>query len=140
MTQAMNDEVEAYHNRQLSNSYSCVYLDATYILIKRDTVAKEAVYLAIGIRLDGSKEVLGYTIASTESVHVWRELLENFRERGMEDVLLFISDGLKGMESMLFEVYPHARYQTCLVHVQRNLSHKVRKCVTTLNKSIVLKR
>ena len=126
MTQAMNDEVEAYHNRQLSNRYSCVYLDATYIPIKRDTVAKEAVYLAIGIRLDGSKEVLGYTIAPTESVHVWRELLENFRERGMEEVLLFISDGLKGMETMLSEVYPHARYQTCLVHVQRNLSHKVR--------------
>lgn len=126
MTQAMNDEVEAYHNRQLSNRYSCVYLDATYIPIKRDTVAKEAVYLAIGIRLDGSKEVLGYTIAPTESVHVWRELLENFRERGMEEVLLFISDGLKGMEAMLSEVYPHARYQTCLVHVQHNLSHKVR--------------
>lgn len=70
MTQAMNDEVEAYHNRQLSNRYSCVYLDATYIPIKRDAVAKEAVYLAIGIRLDGSKEVLGYTIAPTESVHV----------------------------------------------------------------------
>ena len=126
MTQAMNDEVEAYHNRQLSNRYSCVYLDATYIPIKRDTVAKEAVYLAIGIRLDGSKEVLGYTIAPTESVHVWRELLENFRERGMEEVLLFISDGLKGVEAMLSEVYPHAHYQTCLVHVQRNLSHKVR--------------
>jgi len=56
MTQAMNDEVEAYHNRQLSHLYSGVYLDATYIPIKRDTVAKEAVYLAIGIRLDGSKE------------------------------------------------------------------------------------
>ena len=56
MTQAMNDEVEAYHNRQLSHLYSCVYLDAMYIPIKRNTMAKETVYLAIGIRLDGSKE------------------------------------------------------------------------------------
>lgn len=89
-------------------------------------VAKEAVYLAIVIRLDGSKEMLGYMIAPTEFVHVWRELLEDCKDRGMEDILLCISDGLKGMESMLSEVYPHTRDQTYLVHVQRNLSHKLR--------------
>src|SRR5574344_891545 len=82
--------------------------------------------LKLEIPRDRNGDFHQQTIAPTESVHVWRELLEDFRERGMEEVLLFISDGLKGMETMLSEVYPHARYQTCLVHVQRNLSHKVR--------------
>lgn len=94
--------------------------------MKRVTVSKEAVYLAVGIREDGSKEVLAYTIVPTESAYVWKELLQDFRERGTEEVLLFISDGLKGMVSAISEVFPGAKYQTCCVHLARNLAHKVR--------------
>lgn len=126
MTKAVSESVEAFNNRPLHNRYVCVYLDATYIAVRRDTVSKEAVYIAVGIREDGSKEVLAYTIAPTESAYNWQELLEEIKERGVEDVLLFISDGLKGMVDAISSVFPKARYQTCLVHVVRNIMHKVR--------------
>lgn len=126
MTKAVSATVEAFNNRPLHNRYVCVYLDATYIAVRRDTVSKEAVYIAVGIREDGSKEVLAYTIAPTESAYNWQELLEELKERGVEDVLLFISDGLKGMADAVFSVFPKAKYQVCLVHVGRNIAHKVR--------------
>ncbi|KOS68777.1 transposase [Lysinibacillus contaminans] len=126
MTKAVSETVAAFNNRTLYNRYVCVYLDATYIAVRRDTVSKEAVYIAVGIREDGSKEVLAYTIAPTESAYNWHELLKELKERGVEDVLLFISDGLKGMVEAIQTVFPKAQYQTCLVHVARNISHKVR--------------
>lgn len=126
ITQVMSEQVEAFRSRRLSSRYACVYLDATYIAIKRETVSKEAVYIAVGIREDGSKEVLAYTIAPTESAFVWKELLEDIKERGVEDILLFISDGLKGMTDSISSVYPEAKYQACCVHISRNIAHKVR--------------
>lgn len=126
MTKAMGEEVEAFRQRPLSNRYVCVYLDATFLPVKRDTVSKEAVYIAVGIRGDGSKEVLAYTIAPTESAYVWKELMEDIQARGVEEVLLFISDGLKGIKESIHSVFPKAQYQTCFVHVSRNIAHKVR--------------
>ncbi|PEB54350.1 IS256 family transposase [Bacillus pseudomycoides] len=126
MTKAVSEQVEAFNQRPLHTRYVCVYLDATYIAVRRETVSKEAVYIAVGICEDGSKEVLAYTIAPTESTYNWQELLEELKERGVEDVLLFISDGLKSMADAILSVFPKAKYQTCLVHVARNLSHKVR--------------
>ena len=126
MTKAMGEEVEAFRQRPLSNRYVCIYLDATFLPVKRDTVSKEAVYIAVGIREDGSKEVLAYTIAPTESAHVWKELIEDIQVRGVEEVLLFISDGLKGIKESIHTVFPKAQYQTCFVHVSRNIAHKVR--------------
>ncbi|MEH7460604.1 IS256 family transposase [Bacillus thuringiensis] len=126
MTKAVSGQVEAFQQRPLHSRYTCVYLDATYIALRRETVSKEAVYIAVGICEDGSKEVLAYTIAPTESAYNWQELLEELKNRGIEDVLLFISDGLKGMVDAISNVFPKAKYQTCLVHVARNLSHKVR--------------
>lgn len=92
-----------------------MYLDATYISVRRDTVSKEAVYIAVGIRQEGSKEVLAYTIAPTESAYNWQELLEELKECGVEDVLLFVSDSLKGMEDSVSTTFPKAKYQVCLV-------------------------
>ena len=126
MTKVVTEQVEAFNQRLLHNQYVCVYLDATYIAIRRDTVSKEAVYIAVGIREDGSKEVLAYTIAPTESAHNWKELLLDIKERGVEDVLLFISDGLKGIVDAIKSVFPKSQYQACLVHLSRNIAHKVR--------------
>jgi transposase-like protein len=77
MTKVMTEQVDAFNKRPLSARYVCVYLDATYIPVRRETVSKEAIYLAVGIREDGSKEVLSYTIAPTESAFNWQELLLN---------------------------------------------------------------
>ncbi|MGE1198384.1 IS256-like element ISBame1 family transposase [Priestia megaterium] len=126
MTKVMSEQVEAFRDRTLCTRYACVYLDATYIALKRDTVSKEAVYIAVGIREDGSKEVLGYTIAPNESAFVWKELLEDIKSRGVEEILLFISDGLKGISDSVFSIYPASSYQTCCVHLSRTIAHKVR--------------
>ena len=84
MTKVMSEQVEAFKSRPLEQRYACVYLDATYIALKRDTVSKEAVYITIGIREDGSKEVLAYTVAPTESAFVWEEVLLDLKERGVD--------------------------------------------------------
>lgn len=126
MTKAMEAEVDAFKGRALAERYVCVYLDATFIAFKRDTVAKEAIYIAVGIREDGSKEVLAYTIAPTESATIWKDVLADLKSRGVQDVLLFISDGLKGMADSVFAVFPTASYQTCCVHISRHLAHNVR--------------
>ncbi|MGP4074239.1 IS256 family transposase [Piscibacillus sp. B03] len=126
LTQLAVGDLEAFHKRQLQERYVCVYLDATHIPIRRNTVEKEAVYIAIGITEDGHKEVLDYTIAPTESAHVWKELIQSIKERGTEHVLLFISDGLKGMTDAIHSVYPKAKHQVCCVHAARHISSKVR--------------
>lgn len=99
---------------------------ATYIAFKRDTVSKEAVYIAVGIHEDHSKEVLGYKIAPNESTFVWKELLEDIKSRGIEEILLFISNGLKSISDSVLSVYPASSYQTCYVHLSRTIAHKVR--------------
>lgn len=93
---------------------------------RRDTVVKEAVHIAIGITVDGSKEILGYEIAPNESAEVWKSLLNGFKQRGLERISLICTDGLNGMENAINETYSQANIQRCLVHVSRNISAKVR--------------
>ena len=126
MTKIVSEDIIAFKERSLESRYSVIFMDATHIPLKRQTVSKEAVYIVIGIRLDGTKEVLGFSIAPTESSYVWNELLRDIYSRGVHDVLLFITDGLKGMKDTIHQIYPKAKYQHCCVHVSRNIAHKVR--------------
>ena len=126
ITKSFTEEVTAFKGRELHDRYAAIYMDATYIPLKRKTVAKEAIHIAVGIRPDGSKEVLSYAIAPTESITIWEEILLDLQERGLKNVLLFITDGLKGMVGAISRFYPKARFQHCCVHVFRNISHKVR--------------
>lgn len=120
--------VENYHQRQFKHSqYVCVFLDATYIPLKRDTVQREAVNIAIGIRSDGRKEVLGYSIAPTENNETWNEFLRGLVDRGITDVQLFIADGMVGLQNAIIKNYPQAKFQRCWVHVTRNLMSYIRK-------------
>ncbi|HFD0877401.1 TPA: transposase, partial [Enterococcus faecium] len=123
---SFTEEVTAFKGRELHDRYAAIYMDATYIPLKRKTVAKEAIHIAVGIRPDGSKEVLSYAIVPTESITIWEEILLDLQERGVKNVLLFITDGLKGMVGAIHRFYPKARFQHCCVHVSRNISHKVR--------------
>ena len=126
MTKVLIEEVNAFKSRALNDKYVAIFMDATYIPLKRQTVSKEAIYIAIGIREDGTKEVLSYAIAPTESTYVWNELLQDINSRGVQEVLLFITDGLKGMKDTIHQIYPKAKYQHCCIHVSRNIAHKVR--------------
>ncbi|HGF7919642.1 TPA: IS256 family transposase, partial [Enterococcus faecium] len=87
---------------------------------------KEAVYIVIGIRLDGTKEVLGFSLAPTESAYVWKEILQDLKDRGLKEVLLVVTDGLSGINDSIHSVYPNAQFQQCCVHISRNIAHKVR--------------
>ena len=126
MSKLVSEDVLAFKERTLEANYSVIFMDATHIPVKRQTVSKEAVYITIGIRLDGTKEVLGFTIAPTESAYIWKEVLQDFRNRGLEEVLLVVTDGLSGIEESIHSVYPNAQFQQCCVHVSRNIAHKVR--------------
>ncbi|MFK0554675.1 IS256 family transposase [Enterococcus lactis] len=126
MTKIFSEEVAAFKERALHDRYAAIYLDATYIPLKRKTIAKEAIHIAVDIRPDGAKEVLAYAIAPNESTVIWNEILEDLVARGVKDVLLFVTDGLKGMADTIHQVFPKAAYQHCCVHVSRNIASKVR--------------
>ncbi len=126
ISKEMIPKVEAYHQRHLSDKFFCVYLDATYIPLKRFTYEREAVYIAIGIKPNGHKEVIDYCIAPTENIEIWSEMLKGFKSRGLEQVELFLSDGVVGMKEAICQSYPKAHFQRCLVHVMRNISAKMR--------------
>ena len=119
-------QVESYHQRRLSDKFFCVYLDATYIPLRRDTYQREAVYIAVGIKPDGNKEIIDYRIAPVENLEVWSEMIADFKERGLEQVELFLSDGFVGIKDMLKQYYPKSKFQRCLIHIMRNISQKVR--------------
>ena len=122
----MIPKVEAYHKRKLSDKFFCVYLDATYVPLRRKTFEREAVYIAIGIKPNGHKEVIDYCIAPNENIEVWTELLQSMKSHGLEQVELFLSDSVVGMKTALAKTYPQAHFQRCLVHVMRNICAKVR--------------
>ena len=126
ISKQMIPKVEAYHKRKLSDKFFCVYLDATYVPLRRKTFEREAVYIAIGIKPNGHKEVIDYCIAPNENIEVWTELLQSMKSHGLEQVELFLSDGVVGMKQALVEAYPKAHFQRCLVHVMRNICAKVR--------------
>ncbi|MFH4443192.1 IS256 family transposase, partial [Lactobacillus helveticus] len=83
ISKQMIPKVEAYHKRKLSDKFFCVYLDATYIPLRRETFERKAVYIAIGIKPNGHKEVIDYCIAPSENIEVWTELLHNMKSRGL---------------------------------------------------------
>ncbi|WP_326716648.1 IS256 family transposase [Vagococcus jeotgali] len=126
ISKIVSEDVLAFKERTLEAKYSVVFMDATHIPVKRKTVAKEAIYIVIGIRLDGTKEVLGFTIAPTESAYIWKEILQDLKDRGLEEVLLVVTDGLSGIHDSIHSVYPNAQFQQCCVHISRNIAHKVR--------------
>lgn len=120
------ENIDKFKSRQLSKEYAVVYTDATCMALRRDTVAKEAVHIAVGITVEGTKEILGYSIAPNESAEIWKELLEDFKSRGLESVSLFCTDCLAGMEEVIEQTFPAAKIQRCLVHISRNIAAKVR--------------
>jgi Transposase and inactivated derivatives len=126
ISSSISANVEAFKKRPLQEEYAVVYLDGTMMSLKRDTVAKECVYIALGITPEGNKEILAYSIAPTESVTNWKEILKDLQDRGVKRVSLFCTDGLHGMKEAIEETFNGSKIQRCLLHVQRNINSKVR--------------
>lgn len=119
---SVNDEVKAWQNRTLQNIYPFVYIDCLYVPIREDLVSeKTAVYVMLGIGLDGKKEVLGVWIDGTESATYWTTILEEIKDRGVKDIFVISLDGLTGLPEAINTVYPQTNTQRCVVHIVRNI-------------------
>ena len=126
ISKAVQDQVERFHNRPISDKYVAVYCDATYLSVRRDSVAKEALHIILGITLEGTKEVLDYALYPSESASNYKDMLINLKERGLEQVLLFITDGLTGIREACQDVFPASKHQACWTHLCRNVMKYIR--------------
>ncbi len=121
VTDAVVDEVRAWQSRPLESTYAVVFFDALRVKIRDEgLVRNKAVYLAIGMRCSGHKEVLGLWIEQTEGAKFWLRVMNELRSRGLNDMLIAVVDGLKGFPDAITAVYPDAVVQTCIVHLIRN--------------------
>ncbi len=121
VTDAVLDEVQAWQGRPLESVYAVVYFDALRVKIRDEgTVRNKAVYLAIGIRCSGDKEILGLWIEQTEGAKFWLKVMTELRTRGTEDILVAVVDGLRGFPEAIESVFPEVRVQTCIVHLIRH--------------------
>ena len=121
VTDAVMSEVTAWQSRALETMYPVVFFDALRVKIREDAVVRsKAVYLALGILPDGSKDILGLWIESTEGAKFWMKVFNDLKTRGCNDILIAVTDGLKGMPEALAAVYPCTTLQTCIVHLIRN--------------------
>ncbi|MBQ4289268.1 MAG: IS256 family transposase, partial [Clostridia bacterium] len=106
-----------WQNRPLDRKYVLVYMDAVHYSVREENrIVKKAVYVAIGLRTNGMKEVLGMWIGGNESAKYWLGVMNELRNRGVEDVLIFSIDGLSGFGEAISIVYPNAEIQRCIVH------------------------
>src|SRR4051794_14568985 len=141
VTDAVLDEVKTWQNRPLEPIYGVLYLDALYVKMRHEgRVGNRAVYVAIGIDLEGQKDVLGLWTSNNEGSKFWLQVLTDLRNRGVKDVFLACVDGLKGFPQAIESVFPHAQVQLCIVHLTRAslnyVSWKERKAVAQDLKAI----
>lgn len=120
VTEAVVEEVRAWQNRPLERLYPIVYLDALVVKMRDNgQVQNRAVHLALGVRLDGSKEVLGMWTTANEGAKFWLQVLTDLKNRGVQDVFIMCVDGLKGFPQAIEAVFPNTQVQLCIVHMVR---------------------
>ena len=118
----VSEEVGTWKKRKLKPMYVFTYADCLYVPIKDDiTTSKKAVYVIIGVDVDGYKEILGMWIDKSESSSFWSNVFEDLKERGVEDILYMCSDGVAGFKGSLERVFPKTQSQRCVVHLTRNI-------------------
>lgn len=121
VTDAVMAEVTAWQSRPLEAMYPVVFFDALRVKIREDAVVRnKAIYLALGVLPDGTRDILGLWIENTEGAKFWMKVFNDLKTRGCNDILIAVTDGLKGMPEALGTVYPEATLQTCIVHLIRN--------------------
>ena len=141
VTDAVLEEVNRWQSRPLDALYAIVFFDALRVKMRDEgTVRNKAVYLAIGVTADGRKDVLGIWIEQTEGAKFWMRVMTELKNRGVNDILIAVVDGLKGFPDAINAVFPEAQIQTCIVHLLRNsmdyAGWKDRKPVATALKEI----
>ena len=121
VTDAVMSEVTAWQSRPLEPMYPVVFFDALRVKVREDAVVRnKAIYLALGVLPDGTREVLGLWIENTEGAKFWLKVFNDLKTRGVADILIAVTDGLKGIGEALGAVFPATTLQTCIVHLIRN--------------------
>jgi putative transposase len=120
VTDSVMEDVRTWQSRPLEAFYGVVFLDALYVKMRHEgRVENRAVYVALGIRMDGSKEVLGLWTSANEGAKFWLNVLTELRNRGVKDIYLVCVDGLKGFPQAIEAIFPKAQVQLCIVHLVR---------------------
>lgn len=118
--------VREWQNRPLEDIYAVVFMDAIHYNVRSEgQIVKKAVYIALGINLEGIKEVLGMWVGETESAKFWLTKMNELRNRGLEDILIACVDGLTGFSSAIASAFPKAEIQQCIIHQIRNTTRYV---------------
>ncbi len=141
VTNSVLDEVQAWQTRPLDPVYPIIYFDCLFVKSRQDgSMRNKAVYLALGINMDGEKELLGMWLAETEGAKFWLSVFNELKTRGVEDCFIACVDGLKGLPEAIEAVYPLTQVQLCIVHQVRNslkyVSWKDRKAVAASLRAI----
>ncbi len=136
ITDGVIDEVRSWQSRPLDAVYPILYLDALQVKVKdQGRVSNKAIYLAIGVNLQGIKEVLGLWSSETEGAKFWLSIITELKARGVKDIFIACVDGLKGFPEAIETIFPKTQVQLCLVHLVRfslaYVSYKDRKAVVT---------
>ncbi|MGP5102611.1 IS256 family transposase [Psychrobacter celer] len=120
VTDNILDDITAWQNRPLSSLYPIVYLDCIVVKIRQDKqIINKAIYLALGVNLEGKKELLGMWVSENEGAKFWLGVLTELQNRGVQDILIACVDGLKGFSEAINTVYPNTQVQLCIVHMVR---------------------
>src|SRR5919202_5159969 len=141
VTDAVLEEVAAWQARPMGPVYPLIFLDALRVKVRDEgLVRSKAVHIALGVRADGTEEILGLWLEQNEGAKFWLRVMNELKNRGVEDVLVAVVDGLKGFPEAITAVFPHATVQTCIVHLLRHsldfVSWKDRKPVAGALKGI----
>jgi transposase-like protein len=121
VTDGVLAEVTAWQSRPLEPVYAVVFFDALRVKIRDEGVVRnKAVYLALGVQRDGTRDILGIWIETTEGAKFWMKVFNDLKTRGVNDILIAVTDGLKGIPEALGTVFPSTTLQTCIVHLIRN--------------------
>ena len=141
VTDAVLDEIATWQARPLEPVYPLIFFDALRVKIRDEgLVRNKAVHIALGVRADGTKEILGLWLEQNEGAKFWLRVLNELRNRGVEDILLAVVDGLKGFPEAIQAGFPETTVQTCVVHLLRHsldfVSWKDRRAVAAALKEI----
>ncbi len=121
VTDAVIDEVREWQQRPLEPMYPVVFFDALRVKIRDEGVVRnKAIYLALGVRRDGTRDVLGLWIEQTEGAKFWLRVVNDLKLRGVQDILIAVVDGLKGFPEAINSEFRETTVQTCIVHLIRN--------------------
>ena len=121
ITDKVIEEMQAWQTRPLDEIYAAIFIDAIVVKIRDGQVANRPVYAAIGVTLDGEKDILGlWAGTGGEGAKFWMSVLTDIRNRGVSDVFFLVCDGLKGLPEVVANVWPLTTVQTCIIHLIRN--------------------